>query len=35
MEKEAALPNDFPTEGVELRCFLEIRQVREAEVRSE
>lgn len=22
MEKEAALPNDFPTDGVELRCFL-------------
>ena len=22
MEKEAAVPNDFPTDGVELRCFL-------------
>jgi catechol 2,3-dioxygenase-like lactoylglutathione lyase family enzyme len=22
MEKEAAFPNDFPTDGVELRCFL-------------
>ena len=22
MEKDAALPNDFPTDGVELRCFL-------------
>jgi catechol 2,3-dioxygenase-like lactoylglutathione lyase family enzyme len=22
MEKEAALPNDFPTDGVELRCLL-------------
>ncbi len=22
MEKEAVLPNDFPTNGVELRCFL-------------
>jgi catechol 2,3-dioxygenase-like lactoylglutathione lyase family enzyme len=22
MEKEAALPNDFSTDGVELRCFL-------------
>ena len=22
MEKEAALPNDFPTDGVELTCFL-------------
>ena len=22
MEKEAALPNDFLTDGVELRCFL-------------
>jgi len=23
MEKDAACPNDFPTNGVELRCFLE------------
>jgi catechol 2,3-dioxygenase-like lactoylglutathione lyase family enzyme len=22
MEKDAACPNDFPTDGVELRCFL-------------
>jgi catechol 2,3-dioxygenase-like lactoylglutathione lyase family enzyme len=22
MEKEAAFPNDFPTDGVELRCFI-------------
>jgi catechol 2,3-dioxygenase-like lactoylglutathione lyase family enzyme len=22
MEKDAAVPNDFPTQGVELRCFL-------------
>ncbi len=22
MEKEAAFPKDFPTDGVELRCFL-------------
>lgn len=22
MEKDATLPNDFPTDGVELRCFL-------------
>jgi catechol 2,3-dioxygenase-like lactoylglutathione lyase family enzyme len=22
MEKDAALPNNFPTDGVELRCFL-------------
>jgi catechol 2,3-dioxygenase-like lactoylglutathione lyase family enzyme len=22
MEKDAAFPNDFPTDGVELRCFL-------------
>jgi len=22
MEKEAALPNDFPTDGVALRCLL-------------
>jgi catechol 2,3-dioxygenase-like lactoylglutathione lyase family enzyme len=22
MEKDAALPNDFPTDGMELRCFL-------------
>ncbi len=22
MEKEAAFPNDFPTDGVALRCFL-------------
>ena len=22
MEKDGAFPNDFPTDGVELRCFL-------------
>ena len=24
MEKDAVLPNDFPTDGVELRCFLAV-----------